>query len=287
MVLSAGYGSRLRPLTDEIPKPLLPVGDRPLLVSILEGLHEEGAFSVSVNAHHRSDDIVNVIRRLPFEVHVSLEGEILGTAGGVSAVKARIQRWPLLLHNGDILVRVPVKELLAGSTPWMRLLVAPRSDAAGTVGLGAQGEVVRLRGERFGEETHSADYAGVCTLSARAADRLPAVGCLIGDLALPLLRAGETIGTALVPEGFTDVGSLRSFVDCNMAWLRSHDLTEWVAEGTQLGRNVQVQQSLVGAGCVVTGEGSLERCVLLPGARAAAPMKNSVVTPSGRVVPVD
>src|SRR5688500_17541887 len=78
-VLAAGFGTRLRPLTDEIPKPLLPVGPEPLLLSTLRVLHEAGAAALGANVHHHAEKITNEIEHLSFNVHVNHELRILGT----------------------------------------------------------------------------------------------------------------------------------------------------------------------------------------------------------------
>jgi len=84
MVLCAGFGTRLRPLTDELPKPLMPVGDRPVLAHIYESLVRRGVREVVVNTHHRASDFENPIKAYAPDLQVLHESEILGTAGGVS-----------------------------------------------------------------------------------------------------------------------------------------------------------------------------------------------------------
>src|SRR5688572_1313886 len=80
VVLAAGRGERLRPLTDSTPKPLCPVGGRPIIDWVVErlGVSDE---QVAVNAHYLAGQIVSHFRRRP--VHVEVEDEILGTAGAI------------------------------------------------------------------------------------------------------------------------------------------------------------------------------------------------------------
>src|SRR5690606_3297501 len=87
LVLSAGFGTRLAPLTREIPKPLVPLGNRPLLHRTLEKLHELGAERLVVNVHHCADKIINSCNGLLFKVHVVHELNIRGTAGGISGAR--------------------------------------------------------------------------------------------------------------------------------------------------------------------------------------------------------
>src|SRR6185295_4138673 len=97
MVLSAGFGTRLRPLTDELAKPLMPVGDRPMLAHVIDALSRGGVEDVVVNTHHRGGDFVPQIERLGLAIHVVHESKILGTAGGVANASRT-------LGTGDVVV---------------------------------------------------------------------------------------------------------------------------------------------------------------------------------------
>ena len=83
-LLAAGLGTRLRPLTDEIAKPLVPVGDAPLLGHVLAQVRAAGAARVVANAHFRADDVVAFGRANAVDVVV--EKELRGTAGGLAGV---------------------------------------------------------------------------------------------------------------------------------------------------------------------------------------------------------
>ena len=292
MVLAAGFGTRLQPLTDEVPKPLLPVGVRPLLLQLLEELHEQGAEKLLVNAHHHGDEISIIINCLGFKVHLLLEERILGTAGGIAGARAHLSGLPLVVVNGDIVGAIPLGPLLDRAGPGLTLAVVPASSGGGTVGIGAQGEVVRLRGEVFGHEVTAGDYMGMAVLGADGVARLPSEGCLIGDFALPELRLGRSLRVAWVESTFTDIGTRADLLRANLDWLRGSGRAEvgpagaryFVGEGATVEPAVHLVDSLVSAGARVTGEGLVERTIVLAGASAVAPLRDSAVLPSGRVV---
>ena len=136
---------------------------------------------------------------------------IRGTAGGVAGARAYLSSHPVLVWNGDILVAPPLDQLLVRCEPHSFCLgVAPRPLGEGTVGLDAQGHVVRLRGERFGTEVQGGDYVGVLALGAEVLASLPERGCLFGDAALPLLRARRHACSSVpVTTPWTDAGDAR------------------------------------------------------------------------------
>jgi mannose-1-phosphate guanylyltransferase len=285
MVLAAGLGTRLRPLTDELPKPLLPVGQTPLLGAILDVLREGGAREVVVNTHHLSGKIAAFLGGYDHRIHVSHEPVVLGTAGGIAQARRWLGERPLVLVNGDILGEVPLQALLGAPATGLVLAVRPRPVGQGTVGLGAEGQVVRLRGERFGVEQQGGDYTGMARLDPEALRALPAEGCLVGDYALPLLRRGGAVRSARVEADFLDIGTPRSFLEANLAWLAGTGGPA-LGRGARVADTVTLSAAVVGAGAEVTGQGALERVVVLPGARARAPLADAVVLPSGRVVAV-
>lgn len=290
MILAAGHGTRLRPLTDELPKPLVPVGDRSVLALVAEALARGGILRAATNAHHLADAFTSgLLGALPLELRLLTEPELLGTAGGVRNAAEALGEGDIVLWNGDILAEVDVRALMRsheaqrmGAT----LVVAPREAGQGTVGLGADGRVVRLRGERFGEEAEGGDFLGVHVIGEALRARLPDRGCLVGDVYLPALRRGERLATARHDGGWRDVGSLVAYLEANLTWLADRGLRAWVAESARVDDGVLIERSVIGEGAIVRGEGAIEECVVWPGAEVVAPLRRAVVLGSGRVAAV-
>jgi mannose-1-phosphate guanylyltransferase len=288
MVLAAGLGTRLRPLTDELPKPLLPLGDRPVLAHVVERLRAAGIVEGAVNSHHLSHKIKEFTRVSGFFLHVEQEDEIRGTAGGVWGARSKLGDAPVLVSNADLIFDVPAASLIGAvvRSGTMAFAVARRPAGEGAVGLGVNDEIVRLRGERFGNEVGGADYLGVMALGSDALDRLPSKGCLVGDVALPLLRRGRSLSAVAVLSPFWSLGdSIGDYLDANRAWLEAgggHG--SYCGEGAHVAEGVELASSVVGPGASLTGGGLVERSVIWPGARARAPLVDCVVTTGGAVV---
>jgi len=300
LILAAGFGTRLRPLTLELPKPVVPVGDRPLLAHVAAACRRAGATRLIANAHHEHQKLSNTIASLGLNIQVVVEPQIRGTAGGVAGARPGFEPGPVLIWNGDILTDAPARPLLdlARARDAQVLAVAPRVAGEGTVGLGADGSVVRLRGRVFGVEVQGADYIGVMALGAGVLAALPEHGCLFGDVALPHLAAGGKVWTVPSRAAWTDLGDLPSYVAANFAWLDAHlsrpesdaaaaASTSWLASDVCLDPRVSLDRCVVGLGAKVLGAGTVEHVIAWPGATFSAPLSRAVVLGSGRIVPFD
>ncbi|RLB49312.1 MAG: NDP-sugar synthase [Deltaproteobacteria bacterium] len=288
MVLCAGFGTRLRPLTDELPKPLVPVGDRSVISHIATMLRDAGFQRMVVNGHHLTEPLAAGLAQLELPSELVHEPQIRGTAGGVAGAAEHLGAGDVVVYNGDILAQLDLPALLAAhrAGPALATLAVtqPLPVGQGTVGLDDAGRVVRLRAGRWGVEAAGADFVGVQVLSPQGRDRLPADGCLVGDLYLPALDEGLELRAAAVASGFFDIGSPAAYLAANLAWLAEREEPSWVGPGGAVGDRVELRDSLVGPGAAIEGRGVVERCVLWPGAKVVAPLDNAVVTTEGRVV---
>ena len=195
MVLAAGLGTRLRPLTDWVPKPLAWLGDRPQIDHVLAALGRAGFERAVVNTHHLHeafDDAWAARQSLP--VDRVFEPSILGTAGGLHNARVLLGEGEVLLTNADIVADVDLGALAdahrRGGAEATVVVVAQKPGRPSTIALDAAGRVTRLRKETFGESVLEGDYAGIAILGDALRARLPAEGCLVGDVLLPWLREG-------------------------------------------------------------------------------------------------
>jgi mannose-1-phosphate guanylyltransferase len=286
MVLGAGLGTRLRPLTDRTAKTLVWVGDAPLIEHVLRRLEVAGAPRIVVNTHHRAAEVEGYLKARG-AVAVSPERDLLGTAGGLARAAKLLGSGPVLVWNGDILADVDARALAGAyaSAPAddAVLVVRPLPPGKGTVGLDDGGRVVRLRGEAFGREAEGGDFAGIHVVGERLRAALPTHGCLVGDVYLPALRRGAILRGFRHAAPFYDVGSPAGYLDANLAWLASRGLRRWTALGVRVPPEVNLEDALVGEGGEVRGTGELRRCIVWPGAVATAPERDAAITREGVV----
>lgn len=113
VVMAGGLGTRLGELTEDLPKPMLPIGDRPLLERIIEQLREAGVQRVNLTTHYRAEAISSYFgdgERFGVELQYVHEDEPLGTAGALGLLDHSDE--PILVMNGDILTRIDFRAML-------------------------------------------------------------------------------------------------------------------------------------------------------------------------------
>lgn len=231
-MLAAGLGTRLRPLTLTIPKPLVPVGGVPMLDRVARRLLAAGADRVAVNASHLAEQVVGHVAAAGWttpdgraaETWVSVETSgPLETGGGIARAAGFFRRdRPILVHNGDLLTTVPLAALAAAqeaSDAWATLAVAPArtdrylvADDAGLAGWARAGEE-RLVRSAVGP-VRRVDFCGVQALSPALLDRLaaePRAAFSVMDVYLDLAKAPGRVavldGPPDAPFAFLDMGT--------------------------------------------------------------------------------
>ena len=282
MILAAGKGTRLRPLTECLAKPMVPVGDRPAIAHVASRVRL-AADRVVVNVHHRAADVAAWARAEG--AAISEERDLLGTAGGVAHAAGLLgeRDGDVLVWNADILSPFDPRRLVAAHRDRDAATLAVRARAAGegNVGLDDSGRIVRLRGETFGDEreTRGGEFLGIHVLGPTLRAACPAVGCLVADVYLSALRGGEQLAAFVTDAPFVDVGTIAQYLAANRAWLAERALRSWAAPDAHV--VAAIDGSVVGADARV--EAPALRCVVWPGARVTAPVEDAVVTPSGVV----
>lgn len=262
MVLCAGLGTRLRPLTDVVPKPLVPIAGVPLVVRTLRQLRDAGIERVVVNVHHLGDRIRAALgagQGLGLAIEYRVEApEILGTGGGVRNALDFFGDEPFLLVNGDVVIEADFAALGAaheasGAAATMLVRAVSAEDAArwGAVEVDVHGWVRRL----LGDGVPRADLAPTMFTGVHAIDPrrvgalLPAQGCIVRSAYRALVPRGEV--HAVRHEGrFFDVGTPGRYLDANLevAGARAFvDPTATVAPGVRLDRVVVWEGAEVGA----------------------------------------
>jgi MurNAc alpha-1-phosphate uridylyltransferase len=221
MLLAAGRGERLRPLTDRIPKALVEAGGKPLIAWHLERLAAAGCREAVVNVSHLGEQIVERIgdgRRFGLRIAYSREAEPLETAGGIAQALPLLSRDPFLLVNADVYCEVDFAPLLAHRLEGLAHLILvpnPAHRAAGDFSLHG----TRVLGKAADAALPRYTYAGVAVASpelvrgVRAGEKAP-LAPLLYDAADQGLLSGEVYAGR-----WQDVGTRERLAELE-SWLK-------------------------------------------------------------------
>ncbi|HET9868056.1 MAG TPA: NDP-sugar synthase, partial [Nitrospira sp.] len=218
MVLAAGLGTRLRPLTNTIPKPLLPIAGTPLIVWNLLLLKRHGIHDVVINLHHLGPMIEQALgngSRYGLKIYYSHEPVILGTGGGIKQAESHFSGEPMLILNGDTLFELDLDALYtvhqrreAAAT----LVLRSDPDAArwGLVEVDMDDRIVRItgRGKTDVGATKPLMFAGIHILSPRLLRDVPkGRASSIIDAYVAAIQRGEAVAGYELMGYWSDVGT--------------------------------------------------------------------------------
>jgi mannose-1-phosphate guanylyltransferase len=304
LVLAAGLGTRLRPLTGDTPKPLLPVLGQPILGYTLRRLAAAGCEAAAINLHHRGEQIRRALGNdfagLPLTW--SEEPRLLGTLGALQPLAGFFAAADLvLIVNGDSLCRWPLAELVRRhleSGAAATLLLTARADPGefgGGVAIDRAGSLLSLRPGAASPApvpgTRRRVFAGAHVLSrgllARvAANPAPVPADIVRDLYEPLLAEQPgSLATLTTKRHWHDLGTPRRYLAAALDWARAASGGRWVSPSAEVSPRAAVRRACVEAGCRVAAGAIVEDSVLLPGATVGAgcAVRGSILGPGAQL----
>jgi NDP-sugar pyrophosphorylase family protein len=274
LVLAAGLGTRLRPLTLVRAKPALPLAGRPLVHRILERLARTGIRDVVLNLHHRPETLTGIVgegRELGLSVRYSWEQPILGSAGGPRRALPLMPTDPFLLINGDTLLTVDLSDLWAHhleSDALVTMALVP-NDAPERFGGVLVDEQLVTGFTKPGDRRPSFHFIGAQVVAkdafSRLADGRPAETVNWLYPALIAERSGA-VQAFVCAAPFLDVGTMADYRHAHEALALDEGRDPWtpgarsaIAIDAQLARTIVWDDVVVGEGAV------LEDCVVADG----------------------
>jgi mannose-1-phosphate guanylyltransferase len=310
MIMSAGVGTRLRPVTDLLPKPMVPIVNRPALYHILRLLHRHGLREVVINLHYLPEVIRDYLGdggQFGMDIRYSLERDLLGTAGGVKKNADFLGQGTFLVMSGDALTDVDLTGLVAqhrrnGSVATMAVKEVADPSQYGVVVADDDGRVVGFQEKPTIEAARSRlCNCGIYVFEPAILSHIPE-GQFddFGKRLFPdLLKQGVPFHAHAVNGYWSDVGNLREYMRSNADALAGRVSVElpgvevrpgvWVEDDLMLpeslyieppiaiGRNCQIGEgvilegpAVIGDGCVIASGAHVARALLLPGSRVPA-----------------
>jgi mannose-1-phosphate guanylyltransferase len=291
-VLGAGLGLRLRPLTEDLPKPLVPIFQKPLITFALDHLAAAGVQSFVINTHHAPEHFEHFFagghyRQLP--VRLGHEPVLLETGGGIKNAQPHLGSEPFIAYSGDVLTDLPLAPLIEEHFQnGNDVTLALRETGLASNVAFRDGRVVDI-GNRYGHAGNF-DYANVSVWNSQIFDRIP-FGKKISFI--PILAdwigAGGKIGGVVLNEGrWFNLGSPAEYLTVHRticegwrpAYVRDPEWPQRVAPDATIDRSAEVRGcSVIGAGCRVGAGARIDDSILWPGAQIAShsQLKNCIV----------
>ena len=283
-VLGAGLGTRLRPLTDDLPKPLVPIFQKPLITFAFDHLIDAGIDKFFVNTHRQPQRFIesfpgSIYRDRPIEfLH---EPDLLETGGGIKNAEARLGREPFLLYSGDILTDIDLKALTeehfrSGND----VTLALRKTELGAGVVLRNGRIVDITNKHDPVENY--DYANVSVWNATIFDRIPSrTKISFIPILVEWIRQGGRIGGLVINDGnWFNIGSRTQYLEVHRiileqswkpAYVKTPDWPVRVAKNAIIDASAQLRGwTVVGGDCRVGAEAILEDTILWPGAQIAS-----------------
>ena len=221
IILAAGEGTRLRPLTRDIPKPMLPLGGQPLIGHLVGLLRAHGVTEIAVNLHHKPEAIPAYLgdgSRFDVRITYSYEEALLGSAGAVKKLEPFFDQCFFVLY-GDVLTDIDLATLAVchrqrNATLTMALHETDEPSRCGIAETDSNGMVRRFHEKPGPREVFSPwANAGVYAVEPSILRFIPENSLFdFGNHLIPLLlREGEPIGAYLSNSYFLDIGSLERY----------------------------------------------------------------------------
>lgn len=286
MILSAGLGTRLYPLTLYLPKPLFPVLNIPNIFRIFKQLEAAGFNDIVVNSYHLSDTLKNALN--PFNVKLLIENDLLGTGGGIrNAMPVFDRSNPILLINADVVTdldlrrifriheeNAPVASMLLHHHPPLNKVYVKDNSLTG---------FERGAGIPFA-------FTGISVLSSEFMKYLPeeTPSSLIdafrkaidsGECILPIFA--EELSNTYIWE---DIGTIEGYLSAHKNLLKNEKLSLKVHPEAIVSEDLEcIEWSCIGRGALIGKDVTIERCVIWEDSvvEEGANLKDQVVTPYG------
>jgi NDP-sugar pyrophosphorylase family protein len=301
MILAAGFGTRMHPLTLNKPKSLIPVVNRPSIEYSLALLRCAGVREVGVNLHYLGEQIRTELgdgAKFGVSIFYSNEEKILGTGGAVMRMKPFLGRESFFLLNADVVCGVNLKQVLQfhrslGAAATMVVRPLPPKSSFSRLGIDKAGHLVSYKNERKKAQGFVQEYmfCGVHVLDPVVFDFLPQKGfsCINNDGYTAMLRRGMIIGGYVYKGPWFDLGTPVRYLDANCSLVSgracvpqfdpffhtSFPNAVLVADTVEIEQDVELgPEVVIGKGCRIKQGSRISHSVLWPHTMIA---KNSLL----------
>lgn len=174
IILCAGEGIRMKPVTDHLPKPLLPVVGKPLIERTMNSLFAQGIERIGVNTHHKAEKLYEYLEAYPRSITISHEPVLLGTGGALRFFEGFVSD-SFLVHAGDIVTNADIKSIIAFHEQHepMITLALIKSEHTNYVRIDEEQDVVDIATTIQPDQSEYYTFSGISVFSSRVFTLLP------------------------------------------------------------------------------------------------------------------
>jgi mannose-1-phosphate guanylyltransferase len=307
-VLGAGLGTRLRPLTEELPKPLVPIFQKPLITFAFDHVIENGCERLIVNTHPLPERFADEFpdqsyRGLPITfVH---EPELLGTGGGIANVLPQLGDEPFIVYSGDILTDFSLAPLIEAHARDRNEVTLALRETRFPPSIAIRDARVTDIGGKFGQPGQY-DFANVSIWNPNLARKVPHAPGSFVPVLTQAIGEGARIGGVVMNDGkWFNVGSPREYLEvhrmiANESWRPWYlaPSTAWpiaispdaqidatakisgctaVGEAACVGSEAELHDTIVWAGAQIASRSRLRNCIVRRGKTAEGNLSDTVI----------
>ena len=308
MILAAGKGTRLLPLTGLRPKPLLPVYNTPILDLTINQLKQTGATDIIINTHHLNQNIHTFLQgNTSSGVNITsmYEPDLLGTAGAIKNVETFWDNQPFIVINGDIVHTIDLNAAYQNHMKRGNLatLIVHQYPRYNQVEIDNEGNIVAIREERVRETlspTHRLAFTGIHIISPQLLREIPPNRYVdIISVYLQLISTGMKIGGYQVKKHYwLDIGTVMDYhrihQDIHQKKIPLNHLSPraesssigkdttldgyvCLGEHTTIGKNCTIKNSIIWDEVDVYDNLTIEGCIIGDRVKVKQSLKNKVI----------
>ncbi len=277
-VLAAGKGTRLRPLTHHLPKPIVPLAGRPMLEYALDALNAAGVEHLGINAYHLADAVPAGLAHRSEQIEYVFEETLSGTGGGIAGIARRLPKTTMVVINGDAVFGFDLAPFIArhrarGAMATLVLREVPPDAPFGRVGVDESGRLHRIAevdGPDVGDHVLSyGAFTGVQIIEPALIEAIPSGPCDILRSAYRRRlneRAGLFGDFAPAEAAWHDVGTAERYLEAHFAIMRGElpgdhlpiadEAARRISPSAEVGDGVEIHGPCVIMDGVVIGAGA-------------------------------
>jgi NDP-sugar pyrophosphorylase family protein len=288
MILAAGFGTRLWPLTEDRTKPAIPFLNRPLISYSVQYLAEHGIRDIIINLHHQPDSIMRALgdgSQYGVQIHYSYEEEILGTSGALDRVREMLADGDFIVINGKISTDIDLGAALSAHRERQALAtLVLRENVArehfSIVEIDGRRWISRFAGfpqpeaPEVTDETGRAPlmFTGIQVLSPRIFEYIPR-DCFSHstiDVYPRAIEAGEAVVAHVSKGDWYEMSTLSRYLEASLLFANREGLTVVCGAGSEIEPGAEVDQSVLWDGVRVERGAHVRYAVLADGVRIRA-----------------